>query len=59
MKKLMPPHNILPKDEEDEEQEEGGKSFMSTPKRLVKPSPKLLSLIILEGYNKSCRGRQT
>jgi ATP-dependent Clp protease ATP-binding subunit ClpC len=31
--KLMPPHNILPKDEEDEEQEEGGKSFMSTPKR--------------------------
>jgi len=31
--KPMPPQGILPKDEEDEEQEEGSKSFMSTPKR--------------------------
>ncbi|MEI6889176.1 MAG: ATP-dependent Clp protease ATP-binding subunit [Bacteroidales bacterium] len=31
--KSIPPQNILPKDEEDEEQEEGGKPFMSTPKR--------------------------
>ncbi len=31
--RLMPPQNILPKDEEDEEQDEGGKSFISTPKR--------------------------
>jgi ATP-dependent Clp protease ATP-binding subunit ClpC len=31
--KTLPPQNILPKDEEDEEQEDGSKSFLSTPKR--------------------------